>query len=76
MTSVDSPMAELAGADAVYVDPLDVGSIREGIARSFRPTPRRVGSWTDVAAGDPGGLRGARVILIDADVLGRQRTGR
>ncbi len=43
-------MAALAGEDAVVVDPLDTASIREGIARAFRPTPRRGASWTDVAA--------------------------
>ena len=42
-------MAELAGDDATYVDPLDVASIRAGIARAFRPTPRRVASWPEVA---------------------------
>jgi glycosyltransferase involved in cell wall biosynthesis len=49
VTSLDSPMADIAGADAVYVDPYDVGSIRDGIARAFRPTPRRGPSWADVA---------------------------
>jgi glycosyltransferase involved in cell wall biosynthesis len=49
VTSRDSPMAELAGEDAVYVDPYDVESIRDGIARAFRPTPRRGPSWADVA---------------------------
>ena len=42
-------MAEIAGDDAVYVDPYDVESIRDGIARAFRPTPRRVASWAEVA---------------------------
>jgi glycosyltransferase involved in cell wall biosynthesis len=50
VTSRDSPMAALAGEDATLVDPLDTGSIREGIARAFKPAPRRVASWTDVAA--------------------------
>ncbi len=50
VTSRDSPMAELAGADAVYVDPTDVASIRDGIARAFAPEPRRIASWADVAA--------------------------
>ena len=49
VTSRDSPMAELAGDDAVYVDPGDVASIRDGIARSFAPAPRRGPSWADVA---------------------------
>ncbi len=50
VTSCDSPMAALAGEDAVLVDPLDTGSIRDGIARAFRPPPRRGASWTEVAA--------------------------
>jgi glycosyltransferase involved in cell wall biosynthesis len=43
------PMAEFAGEDATYVDPLDVDSIREGIARAFAPVPRRVAEWAHVA---------------------------
>jgi glycosyltransferase involved in cell wall biosynthesis len=50
VTSADSPMAEIAGADAAYVDPTDVESIRDGISRAFAPTPRRIASWRDVAA--------------------------
>ncbi len=50
VTSAGSPMQEIAGPDATYVDPTDVGSIREGIARAFRPEPRRVASWEDVVA--------------------------
>ena len=42
-------MAELAGDDATYVDPADVDSIRDGIARAFAPAPRRVAAWPDVA---------------------------
>jgi alpha-1,3-rhamnosyl/mannosyltransferase len=49
VTSAGSAMAEFAGDDATYVDPTDVASIRDGIARAFRPEPRRVASWTDVA---------------------------
>jgi glycosyltransferase involved in cell wall biosynthesis len=49
VTSAGSPMAELAGAEATYVDPREVASIREGIARAFAPTPRRVASWAEVA---------------------------
>jgi alpha-1,3-rhamnosyl/mannosyltransferase len=49
VTSAGSPMAELAGDDAVTVDPLDVDSIRQGIARAFRPAPRRFASWSEVA---------------------------
>jgi glycosyltransferase involved in cell wall biosynthesis len=50
VTSGDSPMQELAGDDAVYVDPTDVGSIREGVARAFRATPRRAATWPEVVA--------------------------
>jgi alpha-1,3-rhamnosyl/mannosyltransferase len=49
VTSRDSAMAEIAAGDAVYVDPLDVASIRDGIARASRPRPRRVAEWADVA---------------------------
>ncbi len=49
VTSAGSPMAEFAGDDATYVDPTDVASIRDGIERAFRPEPRRVASWTEVA---------------------------
>jgi len=49
VTSAGSAMAEFAGDDATYVDPTDVDSIREGIARVSRPTPRRVASWAEVA---------------------------
>ena len=50
VTSLDSPMAEIAGPDATYVDPTDVASIRDGIARAFAPAPRRIATWRDVAA--------------------------
>ncbi len=49
VTSRGSPMADLAGADATYVDPTDVDSIREGVARASAPAPRRVATWPDVA---------------------------
>jgi glycosyltransferase involved in cell wall biosynthesis len=49
VTSEGSAMAEIAGSDATYVDPTDVESIREGVARASAPTPRRVASWHDVA---------------------------
>lgn len=49
VTSRDSPMAELAGADAQLVDPLDAESIREGIAHATAPAPRRIAEWDDVA---------------------------
>jgi glycosyltransferase involved in cell wall biosynthesis len=50
VTSAGSPMAELAGDDAVLVDPADVAAIRDAIARAVAPAPRRVASWDDVAA--------------------------
>jgi glycosyltransferase involved in cell wall biosynthesis len=50
VTTRDSAMAEIAGADAAYVDPLDVASIRDGIERASRPAPRRVAEWDDVVA--------------------------
>ena len=42
-------MAELAGGDAVYVDPADAESIRDGVARAFRAMPRAGPGWADVA---------------------------
>jgi glycosyltransferase involved in cell wall biosynthesis len=50
VTSRGSAMAEIAGADAAYVDPLDVDSIREGIERATPPAPRRGPGWPEVAA--------------------------
>jgi glycosyltransferase involved in cell wall biosynthesis len=50
VTSRDSPMAEIAGEDATYVDPRDVASIRDGIARTVAPAPRRGPGWREVAA--------------------------
>ncbi len=50
VTSAGSAMAEIAGSDAVYVDPEDVSSIREGIVRAFAAAPRRSASWSEVAA--------------------------
>jgi len=49
VTSAGSAMAEVAGDDAVYVDPEDVDSIRSGIERAVAPPRRRVASWADVA---------------------------
>ena len=44
-------MEELAGDDAVYVDPTDVASIRDGIARAIAPRAApRSRRWADVAA--------------------------
>jgi glycosyltransferase involved in cell wall biosynthesis len=49
VTSRDSAMQEVAGEDAVYVDPLDVESIRDGIAQARPVAPRRFAGWDDVA---------------------------
>jgi glycosyltransferase involved in cell wall biosynthesis len=54
VTTAGSAMAEVAGDDAVYVDPEDVASIRSGIERAFAPAPRRVASWAEVAAATRG----------------------
>ncbi len=44
-------MAEIAGDDATYVDPLDVDvDPRRDRARRLAPAPRRVADWADVAA--------------------------
>jgi glycosyltransferase involved in cell wall biosynthesis len=50
VTSLGSAMEEIAGDDAVYVDPTSVESIREGIAGAKPPPPRRVATWPEVAA--------------------------
>jgi len=39
----------LPETNATYVDPADVASIRDGIARAFAPKPRKSTSWVDVA---------------------------
>jgi glycosyltransferase involved in cell wall biosynthesis len=49
VTSRGSAMEEIAGDDAIYVDPTSVESIRDGIARATPPIPRRVATWPDVA---------------------------
>jgi glycosyltransferase involved in cell wall biosynthesis len=50
VTSRGSAMEEIAGDEAIYVDPTSVASIRDGIARAQPPTPRKVATWPDVAA--------------------------
>ncbi len=50
VTSAGSAMAEIAGEDAVYVEPTDVQSISDGVARAHRSTPRRESNWAEVAA--------------------------
>ena len=89
VTSRDSAMAEVAGAAAVLVDPLDVAADRcghrggrpaAGRARAARP---RTGEALRLGARcrrRRGRVReGARVteplVVVDADVLGRRRTG-
>jgi glycosyltransferase involved in cell wall biosynthesis len=49
VTSRGSAMEELAGADAVLVDPEDVDSIRDGIARAAKAPPRRFAGWAEIA---------------------------
>ena len=49
VTSAGSAMVEVAGDDAVYVDPEDVASIRSGIERAEAPAPRALARWHDVA---------------------------
>jgi glycosyltransferase involved in cell wall biosynthesis len=49
VTSRNGPMAEFAGSDATYVDPMDADAIRDGIARAVAPAPRRIASWGEVA---------------------------
>ena len=49
VTSRDSAMEELAGDDAVYVDPTDVESIRDGVRMRVRAAPRAGPGWPDVA---------------------------
>jgi glycosyltransferase involved in cell wall biosynthesis len=50
VTSAGSAMVEVAGDQATYVDPLDVASIRAGIANAFAPARVPLASWTEVAA--------------------------
>ena len=50
VTTAGSPMAELAGNDAVVVDPTDVGAITDAIAHAVAPLPRHIARWDDVAA--------------------------
>ena len=49
VTSEGSAMAEVAGGDAVYVDPYDVASIRAGVERAFPPGSRMPAGWDEVA---------------------------
>ncbi len=49
VTSRGSAMEELAGDDAVYVDPEDVDAIRTGIAGARPAAARRFPGWDEVA---------------------------
>ena len=78
---------EVAGGAAVLVDPLDPESIAAGIVEAGRRRDELVGSASSGrgvhldARGRPprGALAGARMseplVVVDADVLGRHRTG-
>ena len=89
VTSAGSAMEEVVGDAAVLVDPLDVASIAAGIEAADRQRDElvplgleRAARYTWDAHGRRGGRRlpaGARVneplVVVDADVLGRRRTG-
>ena len=79
---------EVAGGAAVLVDPLDAESIAAGIAEAERRRDElaalglaraRQFTWAHAADLRRGALAGARVsaplVVVDADVLGRHRTG-
>ena len=88
VTSAGGATGEVAGDAAVLVDPLDVGAIAAGIEeavarrdqlRLARPRARARFSWDEVARlgrrVSQGGGVSAPLVVIDADVLGRRRTG-
>ena len=84
VTSRGGATEEVAGGAAVLVDPLDPASIAAGIddADRRRDELRALGlararsfSWDDVGPANRRGVRGGAVIVVDADVLGRDRTG-
>ena len=88
VTSRGGATEEIAGGAAVLVDPLDPDAIAAGIDEAIgvaRSCGRlgleraRAFTWDEAAALDCRGLprRSARepLVVIDADVLGRQRTG-
>ena len=82
-------MEDVAGSAAVLVDPLDAQSIAAGIdaaiapARRARPARARTGQALHVGPGRgrcrrrlrAGGSMSAPLVVVDADVLGRRRTG-
>ena len=88
VTSRGGATEEVAGGAAVLVDPLDVEAIAAGIEEAIvaprRAAPARASnargtySWAAVADAVEARLAGARVtplVVVDADVLGRERTG-
>ena len=89
VTSAGSAMAEVTGDAAVLVDPLDVASIAAGIEVADRRRDELVPLGLERAArvhlgadgrgrrrGLPEGARmTAPLVVVDADVLGRRRTG-
>ena len=84
VTSRGTAMEEVAGGAAVLVDPLDVASIADGIAEAQRgATSSSAGGARPASSPGSGRRRGRRalegarmkLVVVDADVLGRQRTG-
>ena len=89
VTSAGSAMEEVVGDAAVLVDPLDVASIAAGIEEADRRRDELVPLGLERAAGTRGSApveaavaalpAGARMtaplVVVDADVLGRRRTG-
>ena len=89
VTSAGSAMEEVVGDAAVLVDPLDVASIAAGIETADRQRerarPARPGACRPLHLGAHRRCRGRRLpesarmteplVVVDADVLGRRRTG-
>ena len=89
VTSAGGAMQELAGGAAELVDPADLASIAAGIERALgrrdelRAARARARAALHVGGGGggggdrlpEGGRMSAPLVLLDADVLGRRRTG-
>ena len=89
VTSAGGATEEVAGGAAVLVDPLDVGAIAAGIEEAIaaprRAAPARPRARARLLVGRDGTAHRRRLsrgggvsdplVVIDADVLGRQRTG-
>ena len=86
VTSRGGATEEVAGGAAVLVDPRDPAAIADGIGEASRRREELVVlgrsraaefTWRRSAEPRRGALAGARMtlVVIDADVLGRQRTG-